>query len=122
MCDVLRSQLPAINCQLLTLALLIANCLFFICSFSPYAISPLSTLYPLCDIKSKRTRRPKIGFEFSFQNSFTFDAYYPDMSYYRRKFASNVLRHRSRLRRFLTKVENNPPDQLDEYADILDKQ
>ena len=44
------------------------------------------------------------------------------MSYYRRKFASNVLRHRSRLRRFLTKVENNPPAQLDEYADILDKQ
>jgi hypothetical protein len=43
------------------------------------------------------------------------------MSNYRRKFASNVLKHRSRLRRFLTKVENNPPKELDVYADILDR-
>ena len=44
------------------------------------------------------------------------------MSNYRRKFAGNVLRHRTRLRRFLTKLENNPPKELDAYADILDKQ
>jgi uncharacterized protein len=44
------------------------------------------------------------------------------MSYYRKKFAGNVIRNRSRLRRFLTKLENNPPKELDAYADILDKQ
>ncbi|HEY0067778.1 MAG TPA: hypothetical protein VGB46_10460, partial [Flavisolibacter sp.] len=44
------------------------------------------------------------------------------MSYYRKKFAQSVLQHRSRLRRFLTKVENNPPAALDSYADILDRE
>lgn len=44
------------------------------------------------------------------------------MSYYRKKFTQSVLQHRSRLRRFLTKVENNPPAALDVYADILDRE
>lgn len=44
------------------------------------------------------------------------------MSYYRKKFANSVLRNRSKMRRFLTKVESNPPRELDAYADILDKQ
>ncbi len=41
---------------------------------------------------------------------------FPAMSHYRRKFEQNVTIHRSRLRRFLTKVENNPPRQLDQIA------
>ncbi len=44
------------------------------------------------------------------------------MSYFRRKFANTVLQHRSRLRRFLTKIENQPPKNLDLLADILDKE
>ena len=43
------------------------------------------------------------------------------MSNIRRKFARNVVKSRSRLRRFLTKVENNPPQALDIYADMLDR-
>jgi uncharacterized protein len=42
------------------------------------------------------------------------------MSVYRRKFRSAVTQHRSRLRRFLTKVENNPPYNLDLMADTVD--
>lgn len=44
------------------------------------------------------------------------------MSHLRRKFTRNVEQHRSRLRRFLTKVENNPPADLDSRADVLDKE
>jgi hypothetical protein len=44
------------------------------------------------------------------------------MSNYRRKFAKDVLQHRSKLRRFLTKVENNPPADLDKYALKIDQQ
>jgi Fe-S-cluster containining protein len=44
------------------------------------------------------------------------------MSYYRRKFNQNVLQHRSRLRRFLTKLEANPPKMLDAYAEQVDKE
>ena len=44
------------------------------------------------------------------------------MSYYRRKFASAVLQHRSRLRRFLTKLEKNPPHDLDRYAEPIDRE
>ena len=44
------------------------------------------------------------------------------MSYYRRKFLKNMLLHRSRLRRFLTKVENNPPKVLDALLDPIDKE
>jgi Fe-S-cluster containining protein len=44
------------------------------------------------------------------------------MSYFRRKFVNTVLQHRSRLRRFLTKVENHPPKNLDALADVLDKE
>ncbi len=44
------------------------------------------------------------------------------MSYYRRKFRQSVIIHRPRLRRFLTKVENNPPVLLDDYADELDRE
>lgn len=44
------------------------------------------------------------------------------MSYFRRKFVNTVLQHRSRLRRFLTKVENKPPKNLDPLADVLDKE
>jgi Fe-S-cluster containining protein len=44
------------------------------------------------------------------------------MSYYRKKFANSVLQHRSRLRRFLTKTENNPPSTLDAMADAADKE
>ena len=35
------------------------------------------------------------------------------MSYYRRKFNQSIDQERPRLRRFLTKVENNPPKLLD---------
>jgi hypothetical protein len=41
------------------------------------------------------------------------------MSYYRKKFAGSVLEHRSQLRRFLSKVEANPPKELDSYADKI---
>jgi len=44
------------------------------------------------------------------------------MSHYRRKFNQNVIQHRSRLRRFLTKLENNPPKLLDIYAEQVDKE
>lgn len=44
------------------------------------------------------------------------------MSYYRKKFAGHVLQHRSRMRRFLTKLESNPPRQLDAYALLIDKE
>ncbi|HZF64602.1 MAG TPA: YkgJ family cysteine cluster protein [Chitinophagaceae bacterium] len=44
------------------------------------------------------------------------------MSYYRRQFKKNMLLHRSRLRRFLTKVEKNPPELLDNIAVQLDKE
>lgn len=44
------------------------------------------------------------------------------MSYYRRKFNVSVLQHRSKLRRFLTKLENNPPAMLDAYADVVEKE
>lgn len=43
------------------------------------------------------------------------------MSYYRNKFKKNVVLHKSRLRRFLTKVEKNPPLQLDMLAEMVDK-
>jgi hypothetical protein len=44
------------------------------------------------------------------------------MSYYRRRFREKVVQHRSRLRRFLTKVENNAPGELDFYADEIDRE
>lgn len=44
------------------------------------------------------------------------------MSYLKRKFANDVLKHRSRFRRFLTRVENNPPKDLDAQADAIDKE
>lgn len=44
------------------------------------------------------------------------------MSYLRKKFASSVLKHRSRFRRFLTKIENNPPKGLHNYADQIEKE
>src|SRR5688500_11107156 len=44
------------------------------------------------------------------------------MSYYRRKFRQAVVLHRSRLRRFLTKVENNPPKILDAILDPIDRE
>jgi hypothetical protein len=44
------------------------------------------------------------------------------MSYYRRKFNERVAIHRPRLRRFLTKLENNPPALLDVYAEEADRE
>jgi uncharacterized protein len=44
------------------------------------------------------------------------------MSYYRRKFREKVVLHRSRLRRFLTKLENKPPSGLDGMAEPLDRE
>jgi uncharacterized protein len=44
------------------------------------------------------------------------------MSYYRRKFRNEVAIHRQGLRRFLTKVEKNPPLLLDTYAEQIDKE
>lgn len=44
------------------------------------------------------------------------------MSYYRRKFDEKVVQHRSRLRRFLTKLERNPPKLLDLYTIEVDKE
>ena len=43
------------------------------------------------------------------------------MSYYRRKFKKNMLLHRPRLRRFLSKVEANPPKLLDTIAVEVEK-
>jgi uncharacterized protein len=43
------------------------------------------------------------------------------MSYFRRKFKKHMLLHRSRLRRFLTKVEKHPPKNLDALAVEIDK-
>ncbi|HVK96757.1 MAG TPA: YkgJ family cysteine cluster protein, partial [Flavisolibacter sp.] len=43
------------------------------------------------------------------------------MSHYRRMFSERVAQNRSRLRRFLTKIEKNPPLELDQYADEIDK-
>ena len=44
------------------------------------------------------------------------------MSYLKKKFVASVLENRSRFRRFLTSVENNPPKQLDAYAEHIDKE
>ena len=44
------------------------------------------------------------------------------MSYFRKKFAALVLEHRSRFRRFLTRMENNPPKELDQYVDHIDRE
>ncbi|HEX2606496.1 MAG TPA: YkgJ family cysteine cluster protein [Flavisolibacter sp.] len=44
------------------------------------------------------------------------------MSHFRRKFAKSVLQHRSWLRRFLTKLENHPPADLDSYVDPIDSE
>lgn len=44
------------------------------------------------------------------------------MSQYRKKFDQSVLAHRSRLRRFLTRLENNPPKELDLIAEEIDKE
>ena len=44
------------------------------------------------------------------------------MSYYRKRFQNNVLQHRSRFRRFLTKVENNSPEHLDPMAKEIDRE
>lgn len=44
------------------------------------------------------------------------------MSQYRKKFAEKVLVSRSRLRRFLTKLEKDPPKLLDTYAEEIDKE
>ena len=42
------------------------------------------------------------------------------MSHYLKKFSVNVQQHRSRFRRFLTKIENAPPKELDRIAEIID--
>ncbi len=44
------------------------------------------------------------------------------MSYYRRKFNSIPIEVKSQLRRFLTRVEKNPPLLLDTYADVVEKE
>ena len=44
------------------------------------------------------------------------------MSYYRKKFNQSVAIHRPRLRRFLTKLENNPPALLEVYAEEADRE
>jgi Fe-S-cluster containining protein len=44
------------------------------------------------------------------------------MSNFRKKFTTNALKHRTKFRRFLTKVENNPPKQLDVYAESIDQE
>lgn len=44
------------------------------------------------------------------------------MAHLLKKFAANVLESRSRFRRFLTRVENNPPKELDSYAIAIDKE
>jgi len=44
------------------------------------------------------------------------------MSYYRKKFNLSVIQHRPRLRRFLTKLEQNPPKTLDILAEEVDRE
>jgi Fe-S-cluster containining protein len=44
------------------------------------------------------------------------------MSYFRRKFNSHVAEHKSRLRRFLARLERNPPPLLDTFTDRIDKE
>jgi hypothetical protein len=44
------------------------------------------------------------------------------MSYFRDKFDHDVIQHKSKLRRFLTKLEVNPPEQLDIYVEEIDKE
>jgi Fe-S-cluster containining protein len=44
------------------------------------------------------------------------------MSQYRKRFSQAVLQHRSRLRRFLTKLESNPPKNLDLIAEEADRE
>ena len=44
------------------------------------------------------------------------------MSEYRKKFDQSVQTHRSRLRRFLSRLENNPPKELDLIAEEIDKE
>jgi Fe-S-cluster containining protein len=44
------------------------------------------------------------------------------MSQFRRRFREKVELHKSRLRRFLTKLEKDPPLLLDTYADQIDKE
>ncbi len=44
------------------------------------------------------------------------------MSSYRRRFNSSVLQHRSLLRRFLSKIQKDPPLLLDIYADAIEKE
>lgn len=44
------------------------------------------------------------------------------MSQVRRKFRRNVLKHRSRFRRFLTNVENDPPKDLHANVDAIEKE
>ena len=43
------------------------------------------------------------------------------MSYFRRKFKIYMLQNKSRLRRFLTKLEKNPPKSLDALVEVIDK-
>ena len=44
------------------------------------------------------------------------------MSHYVRKFNKKVEQHRSRFRRFLTGIDKNPPKQLDQYAEVIDRE
>jgi len=44
------------------------------------------------------------------------------MSYFREKFNQHVIQSKSKLRRFLTKLENHPPKELDSYAEELEKE
>lgn len=48
--------------------------------------------------------------------------YLRPMSHYRRMFREKVVQNRSRFRRFLTKVEKNPPKGLDALMNELDKE
>ena len=45
-----------------------------------------------------------------------------DMSNFRRKFLKSVPINRPGLRRFLTRLENQPPRLLDEYSIVVDKE
>jgi Fe-S-cluster containining protein len=44
------------------------------------------------------------------------------MSYFRKKFNQHVIQYKSKLRRFLTKLESHPPKELDSYAEELEKE
>ena len=44
------------------------------------------------------------------------------MSHYVRKFNKKVEQHRSRFRIFLTGIDKNPPKQLDQYAEVIDRE